>query len=113
MDMAGFGKRMWERRKQRGLTQMELAKRTGIIQGDISLLERGKKHALWAETLERIAATLGCSLDYLVGRTDDPEPVPPKPDRPSPRCRDGPSDLPDVGRAGRPARPAPSARPTT
>jgi|SoiMethySBSTD1v2_1073268.scaffolds.fasta_scaffold927019_1 transcriptional regulator with XRE-family HTH domain len=82
MDMAGFGKRMREQRKQCGLTQMELARRTGIIQGDISLLERGKKHALWAETLERLAATLGCSLDYLMGRTDDPAP-PPK--RPRPR----------------------------
>jgi len=87
MDMEGFGKRMRERRKQRGLTQMELARRTGIIQGDISLLERGKKHALWAETLERIAATLGCSLDYLVGRTDAPEPVPPKPTPKRPRPR--------------------------
>lgn len=81
MDMAGFGKRMREQRKQRGLTQMELARRTSIIQGDISLLERGKKHALWAETLERIAATLGCSLDYLMGLTDDPAPPKKRPRR--------------------------------
>jgi transcriptional regulator with XRE-family HTH domain len=87
MDMAEFGKRMRARRKQRGLTQMELARRTGIIQGDISLLERGKKHALWADTLERIAATLGCSLDYLVGRTADPAPLPPTPPRKRPRSR--------------------------
>jgi hypothetical protein len=40
------------------------------------LLERGKKHALWVETLLRLATTLGCSLDYLVGRTDDPTPPP-------------------------------------
>jgi len=82
MDMQGFGKRLRDRRKQRGLTQIELAQRTGVIQGDISLLERGKKHALWAETLERFAATLECSLDYLVGRTDDPT-LPRK--RPRPR----------------------------
>jgi transcriptional regulator with XRE-family HTH domain len=88
MDMAGFGKRMRERRKQRGLTQMELARRTGMIQGDISLLERGKKHALWAETLERIAVTLGCSLDYLAGRTDDPTP-PTKRPRPRQTARVG------------------------
>jgi transcriptional regulator with XRE-family HTH domain len=87
MDMEGFGKRMREQRKQRRLTQTELARRTGIIQGDISLLERGKKHALWAETLERIAATLGCSLDYLVGRTEDPTPVPPNPPAKRPRPR--------------------------
>ena len=79
MDMEGFGKRLRERRQQRGLTQMALATRTGIIQGDISLLERGKKPALWAETLARFAVALECSLDYLVGRTDDPNPVPSKP----------------------------------
>jgi transcriptional regulator with XRE-family HTH domain len=87
MDMQGFGKRLRDRRKQRGLTQIELAKRTGVIQGDISLLERGKKHALWVETLERFAATLGCSLDYLVGRTDDPDPLPSKPPTKRPRPR--------------------------
>lgn len=76
MDMAVVGQRVRERRKQAGLTQMEVAKRAGIIQGDLSLLERGKKRALWAETFVRLADTLGCSLDYLLGRTDDPEPMP-------------------------------------
>ncbi len=79
MDMDVLGKRIRNRRKQLGLSQMDMAKRTGIIQGDISLLERGKKHALWVETLERLAATLGCSLDYLVGRTDDPASLRPPP----------------------------------
>jgi transcriptional regulator with XRE-family HTH domain len=38
------------------------------------LLERGKKRAIWANTLVRLAETLGCSLDYLGGLTDDPTP---------------------------------------
>jgi len=74
MDMEVLGKRIRERRKHAGLSQMDVAKQTGIIQGDLSLLERGKKHALWVDTLERLADTLGCSLDYLAGRTDDPSP---------------------------------------
>jgi transcriptional regulator with XRE-family HTH domain len=79
MDMEVLGTRVREQRKHAGLSQMEVAKQTGIIQGDLSLLERGKKRALWADTLLRLAEALGCSLDYLVGRTDDPTPTPKRP----------------------------------
>jgi transcriptional regulator with XRE-family HTH domain len=79
MDMDVFGKRLRERREQAGFSQMEVAKQTGIIQRDLSLLERGKKQALWAGTLLRLAETLGCSLDYLVGLTDDPTPAKKRP----------------------------------
>jgi len=81
MDMQLLGQRLRDRRTQAGLSQQEVAHRAGIIQRDLSLLERGKKGALWAETLRRLADTLGCSLDYLTGRTDDPRP----PKRPRPR----------------------------
>jgi transcriptional regulator with XRE-family HTH domain len=82
MDMELLGQRLRERRTQAGLSQQEVAHRAGIIQRDVSLLERGKKGALWAETLRRLADTLGCSLDYLMGLTDTP--APPK-KRPRPR----------------------------
>jgi transcriptional regulator with XRE-family HTH domain len=84
MDMDLLGQRMRRRRLQLGLTQMALAQRTGIIQGDISLLERGGKHALWATTLARLAEGLGCSLDYLAGRTEDPTPLRKRPRRRTP-----------------------------
>jgi transcriptional regulator with XRE-family HTH domain len=71
MDMTILGQRLRERRKKLGLSQMEVAKQAHIIQGDLSLLERGEKKALWADTLHRLAEVLGCSLDYLAGRTDD------------------------------------------
>jgi|GraSoiStandDraft_11_1057310.scaffolds.fasta_scaffold831156_2 transcriptional regulator with XRE-family HTH domain len=74
MDMGVLGKRLRERREHLGLSQMEVAKQARIIQGDLSLLERGKKRALWADTLQRLAEALECSLDYLAGRTDDPHP---------------------------------------
>ena len=82
MDMDILGQRLRTRRTQLGWTQMELAHRAGVIQPDISLLERGEKHALWATTLARLADALGCSLDYLAGRSDDPT-LPKK--RPRPR----------------------------
>ena len=75
MNMDILGQRLRTRRTQLGWTQMELAHRAGVIQPDISLLERGEKHALWATTLARLADALGCSLDYLAGRTDDPTPA--------------------------------------
>lgn len=78
MDMDTLGKRLRERREYAGLSQMEVAKQTGIIQRDLSLLERGKKH-VWVDTLLRLADTLACSLDYLTGRTDDPTPPPKRP----------------------------------
>jgi transcriptional regulator with XRE-family HTH domain len=78
MDMEVLGTRVRERRKHAGLSQMEVSKQTGIIQGDLSLLERGKKRALWADTLLKLAEALACSLDYLAGRTDDPTPQRPR-----------------------------------
>jgi transcriptional regulator with XRE-family HTH domain len=81
MDMTVLGNRLRARRKQLGITQMEVAAQAPIIQGDLSQLERGEKRALWADTLHRLAEVLECSLDYLAGRTDDPTP----PKRPQPR----------------------------
>jgi transcriptional regulator with XRE-family HTH domain len=74
MDMNTLGKRLRGRREQVGVSQTEVARQTGIIQRDVSLLERGKKHALWADTLRRLAEALECSADYLMGLTDDPTP---------------------------------------
>jgi transcriptional regulator with XRE-family HTH domain len=74
MNMDVLGTRLRERREQEGLSQAEVSRRTGIIQRDVSLLERGKKQALWADTLRRLAETLRCSTDYLCGLTDDPTP---------------------------------------
>ena len=48
-------------RKNSGLTQQELAKRTGIAQGDISKLERGSANPS-IKTLKRLAEGMGMSL---------------------------------------------------
>ena len=48
-------------RKQSGLTQKELSKRTGIAQGDISKLERGNANPS-IHTLQRLASGMGMKL---------------------------------------------------
>lgn len=48
-------------RKDAGLTQQELAKRTGIAQSDISKLERGSANPS-LRTLRRLAAGMGKKL---------------------------------------------------
>jgi len=81
MDMKAFGARLREQRMQAGISQDALTRQTGIIQRDLSRLERGEKPALWADTLLRLAEALQVSVDYLLGLSDDPRP----PKRPRPR----------------------------
>lgn len=53
-------------RQQSGLTQKELSERTGIAQGDISKMERGKTNPS-LRTLQRLAAGMGMivKLEFL------------------------------------------------
>ena len=60
-----LGERIAAARAKAGLTQIELARRAGIAQPTLSILERGQKDASWA-TLTRIAAALGTSVWKLV-----------------------------------------------
>jgi len=48
-------------RKQKGLTQADLAERTGLTQAYVSAIERGTRDVR-ASTLTLIAAALGCEL---------------------------------------------------
>lgn len=52
---------MLDARKQSGLTQKELAERTGITQGDISKLENGSANPS-LKTLQRLACGMGMQL---------------------------------------------------
>jgi ribosome-binding protein aMBF1 (putative translation factor) len=54
-------------REQAGLTQVELAERTGISQADISRIERGATSPT-AKTLQRIAEALNAEV-RLVAKT--------------------------------------------
>lgn len=67
------GKRILERRKARGLSQEELAFLIGTNQRQISRYERGENDPT-GDVLVRIADTLSTTTDYLLERTDNPEP---------------------------------------
>ena len=64
--------RLAKLRKQNGTSGEELGKRSGLTQGFISALERGAKTPS-IETLAILARTLGTTVGYLLGETDDPE----------------------------------------
>jgi transcriptional regulator with XRE-family HTH domain len=61
-----LGERIARIRKERGLTQVELAETIGIIQGLVSDYERNKLRP-HAEMVVRFALALGISTDELLG----------------------------------------------
>lgn len=69
-----FKQRLAELRKQKGLTQEQLAKQLGFTRGQVSNYEQGTREPDF-ETLKKIADFFNVSADYLLGRTDDPTPV--------------------------------------
>ena len=68
--MAKFGDRLSALRKERGLTQDELAKRLEVTKSAISMYENGKRTPDY-EILELIADYFNVDMDYLVGRKDE------------------------------------------
>lgn len=53
-------------------TQDELAKELGISRSSVSMYERGEREPDF-ETLEAIADYFNVDMNYLLGKTDDPE----------------------------------------
>ena len=72
---ADIGKRIKHIRTLRGMSQLELAKRAGTHQSNLSGWERGRRD-IFAWTLARLAMTLGVSTDYLLCLTDSLDPHP-------------------------------------
>lgn len=64
-----FGKRLRQLRKEKGLTQAELAKLLSIGESTVSFYESGKRQPDY-ETLIRLAEVFNVSVDYLLGRTE-------------------------------------------
>lgn len=64
-------KRIKERREQIDLTQRELAEAVGVAVPTISMYENGKREPD-GQTMTRLAAILGCSVDYLLGVDEKP-----------------------------------------
>ena len=61
--METVGQRLRTARKRRGLTQPQLAQRSGVSQTSISDLERGRSDT--SRDLVSLARALDCSLDWL------------------------------------------------
>lgn len=61
-----FGARLARLRKERGFTQVELAKKVGMIQALISDYENNKLRP-YADVVARFAVALGVSSDELLG----------------------------------------------
>jgi XRE family transcriptional regulator of biofilm formation len=66
-----IGKRIQRLRIQRHMSQADLAERSGVGQSLISRLERGSRPNPTADVLRKLARTLGCTTDYLVGMHED------------------------------------------
>lgn len=65
LDYIGLGRKIRFKRKSNGLTQEQLAERTGISISFLGHIERGSRKAS-LETLVKLANALEVSLDYLL-----------------------------------------------
>ncbi|MGE5586278.1 MAG: helix-turn-helix domain-containing protein [Bacillota bacterium] len=66
-----FARRLAKLRAARGLSQYRLAELLGFSRGQISNYEQGSREPDHA-TLQKLADFFDVSIDYLLGRTDDP-----------------------------------------
>lgn len=70
--MTDFGKRLRELRKQKHLSQEELAKQLNISRSSIGMFEQGRRRPDF-EMQEVFADYFNVNMDYLFGREDDPD----------------------------------------
>lgn len=70
--MSLLGKRLKESRNRMKLSQQDAAKSLGISNGTLSGYERDYRKPD-TETLEKLADFYEVSIDYLLGRTDNPD----------------------------------------
>ncbi|HBF86055.1 MAG TPA: transcriptional regulator [Clostridiales bacterium] len=62
--------RLKDLRKEEGLTQKALAEKIGYAAHNVGDWERGKAEPSISDLI-KLADVFGCSVDYLIGRTDD------------------------------------------
>ncbi|WP_342404249.1 helix-turn-helix transcriptional regulator [Brevibacillus sp. FSL K6-2834] len=70
----GFKDRLKDLRAKKGITQEVLALDLGIPESTVRRYESSDENTPRRERLEKIADYFGVSVDYLLGRTDDPSP---------------------------------------
>lgn len=67
-----FSIRLKEMRESKGISQAELANQIGVGISTVGMWESTDRIP-GAKTLQRLIAYFDCSIDYLLGRTDDIE----------------------------------------
>ena len=67
-----IGKRVKQCRERLGISQEELAEKTGLTANYISTVERGAS-GISLEALQRLCRLLGVSTDRIIFGTDEPE----------------------------------------
>jgi XRE family transcriptional regulator, regulator of sulfur utilization len=70
-----FGAEVRARRKQRGLTQAELAEAAGVAVETVSRIEGGRLASLSLVLADRVAMSLGASIQALLAGVPATEPV--------------------------------------
>jgi transcriptional regulator with XRE-family HTH domain len=68
-----FGRRLKEVRDSRGWTQLDLSGRAKIPPAMISHFETGVRGTPSADNLVKLANALEVTIDYLLGRSEDPQ----------------------------------------
>lgn len=59
-----MGERIRQLRSERGISQVELAEKAGLIQPHIVRIEQGR-YSVGLDTLQAIAKALGCTVDMV------------------------------------------------
>lgn len=70
-DINIFAQRLYQLRKEKGITQTALSKLLGITPTQMGDMERGKSATTFAR-LCQLCDYFGVSADYLLGRSDRP-----------------------------------------
>lgn len=71
-----FPERLKQLRKEKGLTQTDLAKALEVSSGTIAMWETGKRKPSF-EMFDKLTALFDKRLDYILGATDDDSPITP------------------------------------
>lgn len=66
--------RIMDLRQAKGMTQDELGQILNVGKGAVSRYEQGKRQ-LTPDAINAICDFFGCTSDYLLGRTQSPQPV--------------------------------------
>jgi len=74
--MGILGSRIMSAREAKDWTQGQLAAYAHVNRSYLSLIERGLRTNVGSDHLTKIAHALKTTIDYLVGLTDDPRPLP-------------------------------------